>query len=292
MNSKIVVGLAPSEKLAKRIAKRLRYEYMGMVINKFPDGELYIRFPKDVKGKRLIIIQSLVDPNEKIIELLFICNTAKELGVKSITLVAPYLSYMRADRRFHKGEVVSARILARVLNSCIDEIITIDPHLHRIKKLSEIFKIKSKKLTCTELMADYIKKTIKNSIVVGPDEESYQWANAVAKKIGTKAYVLKKQRKGSREVYVSTKGLELKNQNVVIVDDIVSTGHTMIETIKGVKKAKAKAISCICVHGLFVEDADKKILKSGANKIISCNTIPNKYSKIDVSSLIINEIKK
>lgn len=291
MTSKIVLGLPPSELLAKKIARKLKRSYMTLKITKFPDGEFYIQFPREVKGKEILIIQSLVDPNEKIVELLFIGNTAKELGAKKVTLVAPYLAYMRADRRFHKGEVVSARVLARILSSCVDEVVTIDPHLHRIKKLSEIFSIKTKKLSCVKLIATYIEKSSKKPIIIGPDAESYQWANAVAKFLKTKAYVLKKKRLGSRKVEVDTKGMELKNYDVFIVDDIISTGNTMIETIKGAKKAGAKNIQCICVHGLFVEDAYKKIINAGANRIITSNTIPNKYSKIDVSKLIIDRIR-
>ena len=291
MSSRIIIGLAPSEKIAKSVARLKNCNYMTLEINKFPDGELYIRFPRSVKGKETIVVQSLVDPNEKIIELLFICNTAKELGAKKIVLVAPYMAYMRADRRFQKGEVISANILARVLSSCFDKVITIDPHLHRIKKLSEIFTIKSKRLTCVELIADYIRKHSKKPVIVGPDEESYQWANSVAKFLNTKAFVLKKRRKSSREVEVKTTSLNLDGQEVFIVDDIISTGHTMIETIKGVKNTGARNIHCIGVHGLFVENADKKIIKAGARKITTTNTIPNKYSEIDVTNLVSNNIK-
>jgi len=291
MSSKIVFGLTPSEKLARSIAKKIRCSYKTIKTSKFPDGEFHIRFPISVRNKELIIVQSFVDPNEKIVELLFIGNTAKELGARKVTLVAPYLAYMRSDRRFHKGEVVSSRVLARVLGSCVDEVLTIDPHLHRIKKLSEIFSIRAKKLTSVKLIATFIKKHYKRSIIIGPDEESFQWARAVAKELKTKAYVLKKKRIGSRAVVIKADDLKIKNQVVVIVDDIISTGNTMIETIKDAKKAKAKRIYCICIHGLFVENAYKRIKDAGAKEIVTTNTIPNKNSLIDVSSLIAGAIK-
>lgn len=291
VKSKIVFGLSPSQNLAKKVARKLKYKYSNMNIIKFPDGEFSIKFPVEVKNKEIIIIQSLVDPNEKVLELLFIGNTAKELGAKKVTLIAPYLAYMRADRRFHKGEVISANILASLLSSCFDELLTIDPHLHRIKKLSDVFKIKAKRLTCVNLLGEFIDKTIKDPVIVGPDAESYQWANFVAKHIGAKAYVLKKRRLSSRNVIINVKGLDIKGKNVVIVDDIISTGHTMIETIKGIKKAKAKRIYCIGVHGLFVEKAYEKMIKAGANKIYTTNAIPHKNSKIDVAPLIVRAIK-
>lgn len=290
--SKIVFGLFPSQKLAKRVARKLKYKYSNIIVSKFPDGEFSIKFPLEIKNKEIIIIQSLINPNEKILELLFIGNTAKELGAKKITLVAPYLAYMRADRRFHKGEVISANILARLLSSCFDELLTIDPHLHRIKKLSDVFKIKAKRLTSVKLLGEFIDKNIKDPIIIGPDAESYQWANSVAKHIGAKAYVLKKRRLGSRKVIINVKGFDIKGKNVVIVDDIISTGHTMIETIKGIKRANAKGIYCICVHGLFVENAYEKMIKAGAKKIYTTNAIPHKNSKIDVAPLIIRAIKE
>jgi len=291
MSSKIVLGLCPSENLARSIAKNIKCSYRTIKTNKFPDGEFYIRFPVGVKRKDLIIVQSLVDPNEKIVELLFIGNTAKELGAKKITLVAPYLAYMRADRRFHKGEVVSSRVLARVLSSCFDEVVTIDPHLHRIKRLSDIFSIKTKRLTSVGLIADFIKSHYKQPVIIGPDAESFQWAKAVAEQLKTKAYILKKRRFGSRDVVIKTKELDIRGGNVVIVDDIISTGHTMVETIRAAKRANARNIYCVCVHGLFLEGAYGKIRQAGAKRIVTTNTIPSKNSKIDVSSLIAEAIK-
>jgi ribose-phosphate pyrophosphokinase len=155
--------------------------------------------------------------------------------------------------------------------------------------MSEVFNIKAKHLTSNSLLAKYISKNIKNPVIIGPDAESYQWARNIAQSINVDAAILKKIRYSSRKVKVKlSKKIELKNKNLVIIDDIISTGHTILETIKDMKKLKPKNIYCICIHGVFVEGALEKIRKHA--KVISCNTIPNKVSKIDVSSLIAEEL--
>jgi len=191
------------------------------------------------------------------------------------------------------GEAISSKIMAKLLNNAVDKIITIDPHLHRIPKLSKIFKIKNQTLTANPLIADYIKKHFQNEVVIGPDWESYQWAERIAKKIGVLATVLRKTRFSSRKVKVKMiKSIEIKNKNVVIVDDIISTGHTIAEAAKQAKKMGAKSITAICVHGLFVENAIKRLKAAGVNKIISTNTIQHPTNQIDVSPLLIKELIK
>lgn len=166
-----------------------------------------------------------------------------------------------------------------------------DPHLHRKNKLEKLFKIKAKKLTANPLIADYIKKHIKNPVIIGPDEESYKWARNVAEMLGVESRILKKKRYSSYHVEVKlNRKIDLRNKNVVIVDDIISTGNTILQTAKILKKLGAKKIYCICVHGIFVNDALKKLKQSKIN-VISTNTIPNKVAKIDVSGVIGEELR-
>ena len=156
--------------------------------------------------------------------------------------------------------------------------------------MSEVFSIKAKHLTSNKLLADYIKSNIGNPVIIGPDEESYQWARRIAEYIKVDAAILKKTRYSARKVKVTlNKKIELKNKNLVIIDDIISTGHTILETVKDMKKLKPKNIYCICIHGVFAESALEKIKKHA--KVISTNTIPNSVSKIDVSGLIADELE-
>lgn len=289
---KLVVACSNSVELAKKIAKQINAEYLKLDADHFPDGESHIRFRKDIANKEIIFVQSMFPaPNDAMIEVIFATNTAYELGARNLTLVAPYLAYMRQDKRFYSGECQSNRIMARLL-TCVDRIITVDPHLHRIDSLSKIFKIKAVKLSANFAIAEYIYRNFDNEIILGPDAESYQWAETIAKHIDVKALVLKKHRYTSRSVRIKLKTTEkLKGKNIVIVDDIISTGGTMIQAVRQAKKYRPKGIYCICVHGLYLENAYKKIKKAGARRIISTNTIENMTSKIDVSKLISKNLK-
>lgn len=294
MKNTIITTCGNSQKIAESIARKLKAKYSPLNISQFPDGDIYLKFNTDLKNKQLVIVQSFQPHSDmSLFDIIFAAETAKDLGAKKVILVAPYLSYMRQDKRFNPGEAVSSKIMAKLLNNSVDKIITIDPHLHRIPKLSKIFKIKNKTLTANPLIADYIKKHFKNEVVIGPDWESYQWAERIAKKIGVLATVLRKTRFSSRKVKVKMiKPIEIRNKNVVIVDDIISTGHTVAEAAKQAKKKGAKTVSAICVHGLFVENAVNKLKKAGVTKIISTNTIEHKTNKIDVSPLLIEELRK
>ncbi len=288
----LIVSCSHGKHLGYSIANKLNKKHSELLTDKFPDDELHIRFNLELKDRSIILVQSFYkDISDCIIEAIFSAKTAYELGAKKVILVAPYFPYLRQDKRFHKGEAISQNITAGLIDKYFDAVYILDPHLHRKSKLEELFKIKSKKLTANALIADYIKKHIKTPIIIGPDEESYKWAKNVAEILGVESRILKKKRYSSYHVEVKlNKKINLKNKNVVIVDDIVSTGHTILETANVLKKLGAKKIYCICVHGIFVGNALNKLRKAKIN-VISTNTIPNKKTKIDVSGVIANSLK-
>lgn len=281
--------------LAKKIGRELKFPCQRLVIKKFPDGELYLRFPSSVKGNNVILVfSSHPQPDESLLESYFAVKTAKDLGAKKVILVIPYLFFMRQDKRFNPGECLSSRIMAGML-SAADYLITVDPHLHRYKGLKEIFTNKAIRLSANRLLADYIKKHFKNPIIIGPDIESYQWAETIAYYLHLHAYVLRKERFTSRRVKIklsaSLEKEDFQRKEIIIVDDIISTGKTILETIKNIKSLGGRNINCLVVHGIFAEKAREKIRKTGT-KVISSNTISSPVAKIDVSSLISKEIKK
>ncbi|MEK6857649.1 MAG: ribose-phosphate diphosphokinase [Nanoarchaeota archaeon] len=284
---RIIVGCSNSKELAKKIAKTTSSEYSELLTRRFPDGELYLKFQCNIKGAEIVLVQSMhPNPDQAMMEAIFASNTAKELGAQKIILVAPYLAYMRQDKRFHEGECKSNSIMAKLL-SCTNKLITIDPHLHRISSLKEIFNTSALSLTANHLLAKFIEKNYKNSIILGPDMESYQWAEGIALEAHEEAIVLRKKRYSSRQVRIILREPEkVRGKTVVIIDDIVSSGHTMIEAVKQCIKAKAKKVCCVCVHGIYAENALQKILSAGAKEVVSTNTIENKTSKIDVSELV------
>ena len=279
----VVFGGEGSEKFARTLARRIRAKYAEPVVTFFPDGELKMKIPEDVKRKHAVFVYSFhPNPNKILIEALFALGAAKQLKARKITLVLPYMGFLRQDKMFHRGEAMSNRIVANLLSRA-DKVITMDPHLHRISSLKQIFKTRTKRVTATGVIAEHIKKKHKNAIIMGPDEESAQWISAVAIKARAESIVLKKKRYSSRKVKIVVKSkIPLKGKKVVLVDDIISTGHTLIEPIKQLKRMGVKSVTCIGVHGIFVENALKKLKKLGA-RVETTNTIQNPAAKIDVT---------
>ena len=241
-----------------------------------------------------MIVQSFQPHSDmSLFDVIFAAETAKDLGARKVILVASYLAYMRQDKRFNPGECISSRVMAKLLNRSVDKLITIDPHIHRYKSLKDIFTIPAKNLTANSLIAQHIQKKIKDPVIIGPDWESYQWAEAIAKQIQVPVTVLKKTRFSSRKVKVKMiKAIPVKGKDVVIVDDIISTGHTIAEAAKQARRKGAKSITAICVHGLFVEKAIEKLKKAGVSKVISTNTIEHKTNGINVDELVVNNLIK
>src|SRR3989338_5787639 len=293
----IIIGCSHGKHLAGKVAKRLKEKYSELQVKKFPDGETKIRFLADVKGKDVILVQSFYgdmnwDVNDCVVEAIFAAETARDLGAKKVFLAAPYFPYLRQDKRFKPGESISLKIMAGLVDGHFDKVFVVDPHLHREAQLSHIFKIHSHKITSNPWIADYIRKNIKNPLIVGPDWESYKWAQRVAEQIGCKHVILEKVRYSGRKVKVKlNKKIDIKGKSLILVDDMVSTGNTLIEAAKDIKRLGAKRFACIAVHGIFVEDALSRLKKANI-RVITTNTIPNKTAKIDVSWLIAESLRK
>ena len=288
----IVVSLSNSDKLAKAVARELGCKYSKVVVDNFPDGELHLQYKADVSKEVVVIVESMQpNPTKSFLNCIFASRTAKDLGAKKVIFVPTYLAYMRQDKRFNAGEAINAQIMAKLVNENFDKILTVDPHLHRILKMKDIFTIPAKNLTSNSVIADFIKSRFKNVAVVGPDWESYQWADAISKMVGCEDTVFEKDRHSYRNVDVSVKKhIDMKGKNVVIVDDIISTGNTMIKAAAKAKSLGAKKIYAIGVHGLFVENCLEKMEKV-FDGIFTCDTISHSTNKISVSKIIADELK-
>jgi len=280
----MIVTSYNSKKLAKKVARKLNVPFIGIKQQSFPDGEMHLQYNKHSLAKHVIIIESFQpDPNETLLRLCMMAKGARQHGAKKITLVAPYLGFMRQDKVFRPGDVQSNVVMGQMLSSFIDKVITIDPHLHRVRSLKEVFACKTTCLSANDTLARYIKRKFKRPVIIGPDWESYQWAEDIAGQIGCDSTVLEKTRYSGRKVSSKLlKPVDLKGKDCIIVDDIISTGHTMVEAMK--KARGARSVHAIGVHGLFVEDALKKMSKF--DSVLCTNTIEHKNSKINVSELI------
>ena len=288
----LVIGCSGSHNLAKEIAKRLNANYADLVVDKFPDNEIRIRFSKSVKGGKVILVQSFYNNrysvNDKIVEVLFAAYTARELKAKKLFLVAPYLAYLREDKRFEKGESISAKIIAKLFK-IFDKVFIVEPHLHRFKKLKDFFP-NAKKISVAREISDYIKKNFEDYILVGPDQESWQWVKDIAKYLPKPSVVVfKKERIGPEKVRIlKRKRKQKKKQEAIIIDDIISTGGTMLEAAKEAKKF-AKKICCLGIHGIFAKNSLSRLKKY---KVMSTNSIPSRVSKIDITESIVKELKR
>lgn len=289
----IVFALSGNEDMAKGLAGILEAEYGQSTMRKFPDGESYTRILSDVKDKCVVIVCTLHQPDTKLLPLYFLSQTAKALGAKCTCLVAPYLAYMRQDKQFNPGEGVTSEYFGKLISGFADTLITVDPHLHRRSSLSEIYSIPNIIIHAADYISSWIKNNIHNPVLIGPDSESEQWVSEVAKNANAPFIILQKIRHGDNNVEVSVPEIEkYKSYTPVLVDDIISTARTMIETVGHLNKAAMKPPVCIGVHGIFAGNAYDELIKSGVEKIVTCNTIPHKSNEIDLTDAIALSIKK
>lgn len=250
---------------------------------RFPDSELYLRILEPVRGCDTIIYGSLDHPDGKFIALVFLARTLRTLGARSVGLLTPYLAYMRQDQQFKPGEGVTSHYMADLLSRELDWLVTVDPHLHRIHELGQIYRIPTRVVHAAQAMAQWIEQNIQTPLLVGPDEESAQWVRDVARRVGAPSTVLQKMRYGDREVEVSMPDVDrYKRHTPVLVDDIISTARTMIETVGHLRQLGLPAPVCIGVHGIFAGTAYQDLLQAGTARIVTTSSIPHSSNAIDL----------
>jgi len=286
----LLLGFSDYTQPARELAETLGLPYTEVEVHRFPDGENRLRLPERLPP-HVIICRSLPQPNEKLIELLFASRTARELGARTLTLVAPYLCYMRQDKAFHPGEAVSQRIIGRFIAELFDHLLTVDPHLHRVQHLHDSFPMQTAlALSATDLLGQFLLAQNEDFILLGPDEESNQWVAAIAKRGHFSFAVASKQRFSDRHVEVSLPEIDVRNRAVVLVDDMISTGQTMITTSKQLFARGAKSVSCLVTHALFTEDVTKTLHEAGIKNIWSTDAIPHSSNVVSLHKLLANSI--
>lgn len=283
----IYFSLPGNEELTNTLAEKSKAEVGKVELRYFPDKETYVRVLSDVKQKHVVLVCTLHHPDDKLLPLYFLSQTIKSLGAASVNLISPYLAYMRQDKVFNEGEGITSTYFAKLISGFADSLVTIDPHLHRRNSLNEIYSIPTKVMHAANHISAWIKNNVPNPVLIGPDEESEQWVADVAKNADAHFTVLKKIRHGDNDVEVSVPHIETyKTCTPVLVDDIISTGRTMIETILQLKQAGMKAPVCVGVHAVFAENAYQNMQNAGTAKIVTCNTIPHPSNQIDISDLL------
>jgi ribose-phosphate pyrophosphokinase len=277
---------------AQRLASALDVQVQEVFLHHFPDGESLLRLPTTLSD-HVIICRSLNQPNDKLIELLLCAKTARQQGVNRITLVAPYLCYMRQDIANQPGEAVSQRIIGELLGELFDDVITVDPHLHRISTLNQAIPIGNAiSLTAADEIGQFLKQQLDYAVLLGPDGESEQWVSVIAKKIGFDYSVAKKIRQGDKQVIITLPEYDYHSKTAVIIDDMASTGRTLAKATGLLLAEGAKQVFAVITHPLFCDDAEAHILQSGVKQIWSTDSISHTTACIHLDKLLAQAVKK
>lgn len=287
----VVIGCPGNERMAGQLGAALSAELGRVNIRRFPDGESYVRLDTDVIGRQVAVVATLRDPDPQFLALMYLARLLREAGAASVGLVAPYLAYMRQDRRFHAGEALTSVDFAQLLADRFDWLATIDPHLHRFKALRELYRIPAVALHCGSVLANWV-RTIDRPLLIGPDSESEQWVSEVAAQADAPFVVLKKTRLGDRTVRIQVPDLTRWNAHApVLIDDIVSTARTMIEALRAWPSEATRPI-CLGIHAVFAPGAQAELEAERPRAIITTNTIPHPTNGIDVVALLAGGVRR
>ena len=287
----LVLALPGNDALGVRLAAAVSAEVGALEYRRFPDGESYVRLASNVEGRKVVLACTLNAPDDKTLALLFAARTARELGAASVGLVAPYLGYMRQDKRFKPGEAVTSAHFASLLSADLDWLVTADPHLHRRACLSEIYTLDARAVHCASLLSGWIKANAPEAWVVGPDEESEQWVSSVAAAAGAPHVTLVKTRRGDRDVEITFPDLtRWRGRTPVLVDDIISSGRTMAVACRSLVESGFRPPVCLAIHAVFAGDAYAQLRAAGAGAIATVNTIPHPSNAMDATPLLADTI--
>ncbi len=286
----VIFDFPQPSSLGNNIEKALGAGKGKITIRPFPDEETYLRVETKVKGRNVIINATLFHPNEWFLNLLFLADTLRAQGARQIILLAPYLAYMRQDKVFRPGEALTSATFAKLLSSHFDYLITVDPHLHRYHYLDEIYSIPTYVVKAAPLISQWIHTHIQDPFIIGPDEESGQWIKEIAKDFSY--CVLSKKRFEDGHVEITWPKIEeIKTKNIVLVDDIISSGVTMYQSLKYLQEMGAHPPLCIAIHPIFSTHVYEKLLDSGATKIVTCNSVYHPSNGIDLTPLLVPALK-
>ncbi len=286
-----VVGGSASSDLAKRIARKLKAPYIKTEKKTFPDGESKITINQIPKKSIVLVVQSTYPPvDTNLLELISIVSKVQKFSSK-IYAIIPYMGYARQDREFLGGEIITIGVVGRLLKaSGVKKVLTVD--IHSKLALKEL-KISSENVSAMEELVKHFKKmNLNDPLVVSPDLGGKERAEAFANLLKTDFVALKKHRdRKTGKVNILSGKVDVKNRDLILVDDMISTGGSIVKATQFLKKQKCKRVFVACTHALLVNEAAKKIKNAGVSQIVSTNTIPGDSAKVDVSKVISDALR-
>lgn len=281
----VLFSLHAAKGLAERLRREQGLETGRIEQREFPDGESYVRLVTPVEGRDVILLCSLDRPDTKTLPLLFAADAARKQNARSVGLVAPYLAYMRQDKAFRQGEAVTSLTYSRLLSENFDWLVTLDPHLHRYPSLATIYSIPAIAASAVAPIAEWIRSHVERPLLIGPDVESAQWVERIARLAAAPSTVFQKRRSGDFEVSIAGKAVSSPELlTPVIIDDIASSAMTMVEAVRVVRDAGHPAPICIAVHAIFAGDAYDTLVEAGPASIVSTNSIAHPTNAIEVAA--------
>ena len=280
-----------SEEVARKLSRKIKANFVKSQVRIFADGESKITLNGKISKKKSIVVQSIYPPvDTNLLQALSLISKAKETSSEVIAVI-PYMGYARQDREFLPGEIVTMKVLGKLFKGAgASKIIAVD--IHSMIGFKH-FSIKTKNVSAIPELVRYFKKlSLKNPLVVSPDQGGKDRAQEFAKELGSEYIALEKKRdRKTGKVQIKTKNLdEVANRDLILVDDMISTGGSIVKATQFLKKQKCKKVYVACTHALLMNDAESKIKKAGVAKIISANTIPGKTSIVDISNTIAKAI--
>lgn len=270
--------LPDSASFARRLARSAGLPARLVAVRRFPDRESLVCAAPSV-GRSVALVAQLHDPDPKVLRVLFAVDALRRSGAERVVLVAPYFPYMRQDAVFEPGEALAQQVFAGVIGRAVDEIVTLEPHLHRVRNLSAVAGCDAPALPAASLLADWCAKRRGRPVLVGPDAESEPWVRALARRAKLPWVVGRKERFGDRRVRVAFPDLPAADR-AILVDDIASTGATLAAASRALRRSGLRHVEAVVVHAIFAAGAMRRIRDAGIQRISSCDTIPHPTNAI------------
>lgn len=282
----LLFAMPGNETFGSRLAESAGLDQGQLEVRRFPDGETYVRILSPVSRETVFLLCTLARPDAQFLSLVFAARALREQGAASVRLIAPYLAYMRQDIRFRPGETITSLHFADLISGEFDGLVTIDPHLHRHRSLSDLYSIPATALSAAPALAGWIRDNVPAPLLVGPDEESEQWVKEIAGLVGVPFILCRKARHGDREVTISlTDANRHSGRQPILVDDIASSGRTLAEAARRLQVTSGAKPICAVIHALFEKGA-LEALRPVTRAIVSTDTVPHETNGVSVAGLL------